>query len=206
MDRFFAIFGKIIFVITLLGSLTYVGYYFGKKSNRIEEIEIRKEEVSTSPTPIATNSQQLVTVVAGLSKSAGLSFDEYSIIVPEDWKSKKENQTQTDQKLILEKNGYEISIFQAATGGAVCLYNGDPDFEGPSSRFTFFKELITKDNKTLRRSGDLNGSAFTICQKWSDGSFGQPTSYGHMSIKLPGNYSEEMLTEIDSIIESLKKI
>ncbi len=207
MSKFFEIFGKVVLIILVLGSLTYVGYYFGKKNNNTTPIVL--DVVST---PVATTKPITLTAInGGVSKSAGLSFDQYSIMVPEDWTSKKESQTQLDEKLILEKDGYTISIFQAATGGAVCLYPGDADFEGPSSKFEKFVSLITKDDKNLRRSLNLPspntiGSAFTICQKAPDNSYQQPTSYGHISIKLPSAWDDEGLKVVDSIISSLKKI
>jgi hypothetical protein len=186
----------------ILGSLTYGGYYFGKKATSTVKPEKTTVntfvETSISPSP--------VTIVAGLPKSAGLSFDQYSIMAPNDWISKKEAQTAMDERLILEKDGYSISIFQAATGGALCLYPGDAEFEGPVSKFEIFTDLTTKDNKTLRRGGNKNDTTFTICQKSADGSYQQPTNYGHISVKLPANYTPEILTEIDSIISSLKKI
>jgi hypothetical protein len=135
-----------------------------------------------------------------------LSFDEYSISIPLTWSSKKESQSQIDEKLILTKGEYSISIFQAATGGALCLYPNDSDFEGPSSRFENFVSLSTQDNRLLRRSGSLNTNSFTVCQKSTDGSYQQPTSYGHISIKVPQNYDSLVIKEIDTILSSLKKI
>lgn len=196
-------------VILVLGGLTCAGFYFGRKSTSKTEISVTESisevAVTATPSPIA-NDQKLMTVSAGLPKSAGLSFDQYSVVIPEDWTNKKESQTALDEKLILEKNGYSISIFQAATGGALCLYPGDADFEGPSSKFEIFTSLETKDGKNLRRSGDKNGTTFTICQKSPDNSYQQPTTYGHISIKMPEVWTPEVLTEIDSIISSLKKI
>lgn len=208
MAKFFEIFGKITLVILILGSLTYAGYYFGKQTKTTDKLAKSDEEkiiqqVILTPTIKPTT---LITIVAGLPKSAGLSFDQYSIMTPTDWTSKKESQTAMDEKLVLTKDGYSISIFQAATGGALCLYPGDGDFEGPSSKFEVFTTLTTKDNRTLRRSGEKNGTAFTICQKTADGSYQQPTTYGHISIKMPNVWTQEVLTEIDSIISSLKKI
>lgn len=203
MEKFFNIFGKIMLIALILGSLTYGGYYFGKQTKEIqkpENISIEAEVVpQLSPTPYP-----LITIVAGLPKSAGLSFDQYSIMTPSDWTSKKESQTTLDEKLILSKGEYSISIFQAATGGALCLYNGDAEFEGPSSRFEKFVSLTTKDSRSLRRSGE--GDAFTVCQKSGDESYQQPTNYGHISIKTSANPTSEILTEIDSITSSLKKI
>lgn len=185
-------------IVMILGSLTYGGYYFEKKATVNTSVE-----TSIAPSPVTRNPSP-VTIVAGLSKSAGLSFDQFSIMIPSGWISKKESQSAQDEKLTLEKEGYTITIFQAATGGALCLYPGDAEFEGPSSKFTKFIELTTKDNRNLRRSGE--DTAFTICQKSADGSYQQPTNYGHISVKLPAVWTQEMLIEIDSIISSLKKV
>jgi hypothetical protein len=86
------------------------------------------------------------------------------------------------------------------------LYPGDAEFEGPSSKFEIFVTLTTKDNRTLRRSGDKDGTAFTVCQKSVDSSYQQPTNYGHISVNLATDFTPEILTEVDSIISSLKKI
>lgn len=211
MERFFAIFGKIMLVILVLGSLTYAGYYFGKQAKSLPKPEAIKIEDEITPSPTASSAPQ-ITIIGGVLKSAGLSFDQYSIVTPPDWTSKKENQTAMDEKLILEKDlpaqagGYSISIFQAATGGALCLYPGDAAFEGPSSKFEVFSPLTTKDGRLLRRSGDKNGVTFTVCQKSADGSYQQPTNYGHISIKLPTAWNADGLKEVDAIISSLKKI
>lgn len=195
--------------VIVLGGISYGAYYFGTQSRNIAKPEAvstettAEEEVLTTPQPSPAN---LITIVAGVAKSAGLSFDQYSIQTPSDWLSKKESQTAMDETLTLSKNGYEIKIFQAATGGALCLYPNDPEFEGPSSKFEVFTTLTTKDNRTLRRSGDKNSTAFTICQKSVDNSYQQPTNYGHISITMPVNFTTEVLTEIDLIISSLKKI
>ena len=212
MDRFFSVFGKVMLVVLVLSSMAYGGYYFGKQvklTEKPEAISIEDQEsvVDTTPPTSSTPSPlPLTTVVAGVPKSAGLSFDAYSIMFPNNWTSKKESQTALDEKLVLSKGDYMISIFQAATGGALCLYPNDAEFEGPSSKFEGYTTLTTKDNRTLRRSGDKNGTTFTICQKSVDNSYQQPTNYGHISVKLPANFAPEMLAEIDSIISSLKKI
>ncbi len=214
MDKFFSIFGKVTLIILVLSSMAYGGYYFGKQVKITEKPEALSTEdqesivdTSYAPTtaPIASPPPQ-TTVVAGVSKSAGLSFDQYSIMFPAGWSHKKESQTTLDEKLVLTKEGTTITIFQAATGGALCLYPGDADFEGPSSKFDVFVTLTTKDNRTMRRSGDKNGTTFTICQKAPDNSYQQPTNYGHISVKLGADFTPEILTEVDSIISSLKKI
>lgn len=219
MNNFFSIFGKITLVVLILAAFVYGGYYLGKNNsifNKPEavsteagnayEVDETVNEDTSSETPVTPEPKTRITIVAGLTKDKGLSFDQYSLMIPEDWNSKKEAQSQLDEKLVLTKGEYSINIFQAATGGALCLYPGDDEFEGPSSKFETFNSLTTKDNRQLRRSGDKNGLAFTVCQKSPDGSYQQPTSYGHISVKLPANYTNEVLTEIDSILSSLKKI
>lgn len=211
MERFFSIFGKVMLVLLVLSAMAYGGYYFGtqtkynSKPEAVTTEDIVEDEIAqpiiATPSPIA-----LVTLVAGLPKSAGLSFDQFSIMTPTDWVSKKESQSALDEKLILTKEGTTITIFQAATGGALCLYPGDAEFEGPSSKYTVFTNLTTKDGRMLRRSGDTNGTAFTICQKAPDNSYQQPTNYGHISVKLPTAWDQAGIDEIDSIISSLKKI
>jgi hypothetical protein len=207
MQKFFEIFGKIVIVIIILGSLTYAGYYLGTKSNDTKKpiATNDSDNATTEPKPVQTITP-FVEVSGGVSKSVGLSFDQYTISIPNEWTSKKESQTTLDEKLILEKDGYSISIFQAATGGALCLYKGDADFEGPSSKFDYFVELTSKDGRVLRRSGEKNGTTFTVCQKSPDGSFQQPTNYGHISVKLPSAWDDDGLLEVDKIISSLKKI
>lgn len=222
MEKFFSVFGKTMSILVILAVFVYGGYYFGTQAKQIKKPGAVNTEVKVVETtvPVATSSSNVLTTIsAGVSKSAGLSFDQYSVLIPEGWTSKKESQTALDEKLILEKSlpageagVYSISIFQAATGGALCLYPGDADFEGPSSKYAVFTNLTTKDGRNLRRSlpaqasGNQNGTTFTVCQKAADGSFQQPTNYGHISVKLPDVWTKEVLTEIDTIISSLKKI
>ncbi len=203
MEKFFSIFGKIALILLILGGVSYGSYYLGNRALLVKKPQSLQTEV-----PEATASPELkkmTTINGGLNKSAGLSFDSYTLEVPDGWISKKESQTAQDEKLILTKNDYSISIFQAATGGALCLYPGDPDFGGPSSRYQEFKEIKNKDGRILRRSGDVGQIAFTVCMKSADGSYQQPTIYGHISVKLPQNWTKEILDEIDTILSSLRK-
>lgn len=209
MDRFFSIFGKVALILIVLGAMAYGGYYFGtqtKSNNQSEAITTTLDEEKDVQEIVIPTEKPLVTLIGGVNKSAGLSFDQYSITVPDGWLSKKESQTALDEKLTLTKDGYTVSIFQAATGGALCLYPGDAPFEGPSSKYEVFINLTTNDSRKLRRSGDKNGTSFTICQKSPDGSFQQPTSYGHISVKLPEIWDQTVINEIDTMISSLKKI
>lgn len=162
-------------------------------------------EVMTSAAPSASPSGSFTRVQSG----GVLVFNKYTIDVPEGWTYTKEAAPTGDielDKLVITKGTYKISIYQAATGGAPCLYPGDPDSQGPSSRFTTFVELSTATNDVLRRgSTEGSTSGFTVCEK-QVGGFGQPTAFGHISVASPTNPVSTTLTEIDSILSSLRKI
>jgi hypothetical protein len=173
---------------------------------------------SYSKNPVSTESATLATVeavptptpVSTLTIKGGgiLEFNSYTVEVPSTWKYTKEGAPSGDielEKLILTKGDYKITIYQAATGGAICLYPGDPDTEGPSSKFTTFTELKTATNDKLRISGTGSGN-LTVCQMTGTNPWGEPTSFGHISIALPAVTTPEMITEINGIIASLKKI
>lgn len=214
MEKFFTILGKLVLIILLFGSVAYGSYYIGQNGRQFSNNSISPtpQNTPTSPTPpLSPTSKPLTTILGGVDKKAGLSFLEYALQTPDGWVETRESQTPSDEKLILTNGDYEISIFQAATGGAMCLYPGDPDFEGPGSRFTVFQDLKTKDGLSLRRSGtnilSKDGrTGFTVCQKSTDGSFGQPTTYGHISYSLPNEYTKTMLLEMDQVVSSLTKI
>lgn len=218
MDRFFSIFGKAALVLLIIGTVGFGSYYLGQKRNvattNIVPTQSQDELTinivpSLSETPVSSPSAALKTISGGVLPKAGLSFSQYSITVPSGWTELVESQTPNDEKLTLAKDGNQISIFQAATGGAMCLYPTDADFEGPSSRYTNFVNLTTKDGTSLRRSGTdtaFKGKfGFTVCQKNNEGGYGQPTIFGHISYSLPENYDQKMLLEMDSIVTSLQK-
>lgn len=157
-----------------------------------------------SPVPTAIPVQTTVVKAGGI-----LVFKAYSIGVPSDWQYTKEGTPSGDisvDKLTLIKDGYKITIYEAATGGAPCLYPGDIDVEGPSSRFTSFVAITTQTGDMLRRGTSDNGTGFTICEKQGTNGYGQPTSFGHISITTPASPTISMIAEIDSILSSLKKI
>lgn len=165
------------------------------------ESAVNTETLLPSPTPTGST-----TVKAG----GVLVFNAYSIDIPADWQYKKEGAPTGDielDKLTLTKGAYKISIYQAATWGAPCLYPGDPDTEGPASRFTSFVGITTSTGDKLRRgTAGVNPTGYTVCELQSGG-YGQPTNFGHIAITVPsGGGTAVMLTEIDSILSSLKKI
>lgn len=222
MDRFFVLFGKVVLVLGVLGIIAGGAFYLGRSMNtqpsNVQPIQTPQElSLSASPslsaptstlTPIVKSKK---TVQAGLSAKSGLNFTAYTIEVPEGWTVNDERDEKVpSDRLTITKGFYEVRIFQGATGGAMCLYPADPSFEGPQSVFDTFVNITSVDGVSLRRSGtDKVGPdgrrGFTVCQKASDGTFQQPTVFGHTSIMGPNAYDKLILEEIDAMIASLKK-
>lgn len=199
-------------VIVGLGVTAYFKGWFPSISFNKPQAVSTEATVIPSPatvvpiaTPLASPSADFTRVQSG----GILVFNKYSVDIPNDWTYTKEEAPAGDiniDRLIITKGVYKITIYQAATGGAPCLYPGDPDSQGPSSRFTSFVELSTATNDVLRRgTAEGSSSGFTVCEK-QVGGFGQPTAFGHISITSPTNSTSLMLKEIDSILSSLRKI
>ena len=226
VDKFFSFFGKIALVLLIIGGIAYGAYGLGKGSFRppgfggVSTTATPTRDPGLNPEPVPSTSSAFTptaapessTIPAGLNASSGLSFTKYQITVPSLWTNthKTTNEgTWTDTLTLTNaKIAGTVKIFQGATGGAVCLYPGDPDFEGPSSRYDKFVELKTADGVVLRRSWTQTqggtDQSYTICQKASDGSWGQPTVFGHMSVKILST-DPNPLPDIDAMIASLKK-
>jgi hypothetical protein len=223
MEKFFSFFGKAVLVLLVVGALAGGGYYLGKSGKlSIGSTSPAPEAASTTnpqaqttttitPTTSTTPSVKTKTVTAGVGAESGLSFTKYTLEAPETWTPAHtfSNEGTAVDSLTLTSGAYQIKIFQAATGGAMCLFAGDADFEGPSSRYETFVNITTKDGIALRRGGNIaaNGPtrSFTFCQKGTD-TYGQPTGYGHMSFTTPVTPDAAKLEEMDTIIMSLKKI
>lgn len=159
--------------------------------------------VQTAP-PSSTPSNVTTVKAGGI-----LVFSPYSIDIPNSWTYTKQAAPTGDiaiDKLVITKGAYSITIYEAATGGAPCLYPGDADVEGPSSRFTSSVDITTVSGDKLRR-GTAQGSTsgFTVCELQSGG-YGQPTTFGHISIASPVSPSTSVLTEVDAMLASLKKL
>ncbi len=221
MDRFFTLFGKITLVLVILGGISYAAYTLGKSSlpnsqfGAVSTTAMPQPttEIASETTPsgsITPQAKQTKVVKAGLDASSGLSFTKYQLMAPEDWtvSHTTTNEGTWVDTLTLTKGTSQLKLFQAATGGAMCLYPLDADFEGPSSRYDTYVDITTQDNIILRRgttnanSGTTKG--YTMCQKGTE-NFGQPTVFGHMSLTTALNPDNMVLSEVDAMLASLKK-
>ena len=216
MEKFFSLLGKIVLVFLLLGSIAYGAYSLGKSSQPGSNTGAASTTAMPTPTmdpglkpeSLPEGFKPAKTITAGLGTESGLSFTKYQITVPEGWipDHVTTNEGTWADTLTLTKGTTKLKIFQAATGGALCLYPSDPDFEGPSSRYDMYVTITTSDGIILRR-GNTKGSTggYTMCQKGSE-NYGQPTVFGHMNLTTTLGSEDALLTEADAMIASLKKL
>lgn len=222
MDKFFSFFGKAVLVLVLLGGISYAAYSLGSKSASPAPGP-GETSTTTMPTPTTDpglmpekvpTSTKTTIITAGLGKDSGLSFTKYQITAPDDWipNHATTNEGTWVDTLTLTKGAAQLKIFQAATGGAMCLYTGDANFEGPSSRYDSYAAITTADGIVLRRGSTnetstdyISKKGFTMCQKGTE-NYGQPTIFGHMSLTTSSNPDSLLLTEVDTMIASLKKL
>lgn len=196
----------VIFILTAL-----VAYFVGKQN--ILPIPTKNQAVAVilSPTanpilPSLTSAPQNTPIPLQVIKGGGiLSFPHYQLKASSNWIYSREAEGQDNEKIILKNGSYGLSISQGGFGGAVCLFPGDAETEGPSSRYIQYVEITTNSGDQLRRSTPENGQGFGICQHTQYG-WGAPTLYGHISLTVPNNPTPEMLKEIDAILTSITKI
>ncbi len=206
----FSVLGKIFIFLIIGSSLLLGGYYFGMKSSKTTQPMTPTPSTAASPSVMVPSptmtTNQTKTVKAGLS--GGNFFKPYTIDVPIGWTNTKETTVAAGiDKLILTKNGYSLTIYQAAMGGGGCIYPGDKPAE-MSQTFTAFADINGK-NGQFRRSWNEQGAAktlaYTVCLKGTDNSYGVLTPFGAISIATPNPAEPSILAEIDSMIASLTK-
>ena len=200
------------FLFALFGCILFVGgYYLGTQYSTQDKIVPPTPPTATptivpvSTTPEAKNTK---TVKAGLAIKDS-SFVPYAIDVPEGWTDVQETTVAAGiDKLTLTKTGYSLTIYQAAIGGGGCLYPGDAE-KTMATKFSNFKD-IQANSVQFRRSWDqpiaegTKTTSYTICQKTTDGSYGNITNFGVITAVAPNPENETILSEIDMMIASLK--
>ena len=191
----------IIVILAVVGGAFYMGRRQGAPLPSPTATPGSEEITSppdTAPSPVPKKT---------FSGGGILSFASYTGSAPTDWNVTKETQGPDIERLYLDKDGYQISIMQGATGGVLCLYPGDPEFEGPSANYDTFVEIVGAGGEIFRRGGadssQVDWTGFTVCEKRND-QFIAPTSFGHISYRAPKNYDPAIIAEMDAIIASLK--
>jgi hypothetical protein len=194
----------IVIIIILVAALSFT---LGKGSTT----KMSDSSPSVSPTVMVSPTQALTPAAENTKKVTGggiLSFPKWQLTASLDWQESRESSGSDSEKVTLSKDGYEISITQGGFGGAMCLYPGDADIEGPSTRYDNYKAITTQSGDALRRSwtGDeLTAKGFGICQNTQYG-WEAPTLYGHIAFTTPAAKTKAMLEEMDTILSSLTKL
>jgi len=141
------------------------------------------------------------------SKIDALAYPAFSLSHPQSWavKESSENGTLT---ISIYRNNYEIKIYQAPVGGAVCLFKDSPAFQGSSGdlRNKEYTEFTTKNNLILRRYFNQNEgekSTFFFCDKEAEGPyFTTPTDFGGVTYYVPAKYDINIIKEMDEIVKT----
>jgi hypothetical protein len=192
----------ITLVLVLVVAVATGAFYFGQKTKVGEltpEPTVTEAFPSDIPTPTSSSIQGKTITAGGV-----LVFSKYTLILPNDWQSDHQKEEGSD-KLILTKEDYTITIAQVASEGVRCIYGNEPEAEF-TQKYTYFVEITNPNGFIFRRSSSENPTTgWTVCQKGTDGSFMFPTNFGYTSITTPSNPTTETMSEIDSILASIKK-
>lgn len=141
-------------------------------------------------------------------KVEGLNFPSYAIAFPATW-SMQDKKSDNSLDLLIARNGYKISLNQAAVGSAVCLFKDSPSFQGSSGdlRTKDFTEIKTDAGYILRRyfkGNEGDNSVFLFCgKKESDQYFQAPLAVGGLTYVVPAKYDAGVIKEMDNIVKSL---
>ncbi|HEX8931733.1 MAG TPA: hypothetical protein VF810_01100 [Patescibacteria group bacterium] len=198
----------LIFGLILLSA----GYYLGAK-NFIQPTPTPTPTPTTvvsSPTQVIPSPtltfQKTKTVKAGLS--GGNFFTTYSVDIPDGWIDARETTIAAGiDKLTLTKNGYSITIYQAAMGGGGCLYPGDKPAD-MSQTFSKFATINGHGGQFRRSWNEPGGAAtisYTVCMQGADKSYGVLSPYGVINVVSPNPPDTSILAEIDGILASIVK-
>lgn len=141
------------------------------------------------------------------SKVDGIAFNSFTFTHPQSWAVTEKSE---NKNLIVSiyRNNYEISVTQAAIGGAVCLFKDSPDFTGSSGdlRTKEYTEFETTTKGIMRRYFNLNQgekSTFYFCQKEANSPyFATPTLFGGIVYYVPAKYDINIVKEMDEIVKT----
>ncbi len=213
--KFFEIFGKIAVVVVVLGVVAGGAYYLGQKNKGTpkeeKEFVVATSDSSLTPTVTMNTVTPTSQPVQTTKVSAGTTtHTTYTLAVPLDWKSDHTIAEKDMDKLIISKDGYSLTIYQAAMGGSVYSFP-DAKVEGPmaqeySGNYTDFvgatgEKYRRIDSSAQNKPGEKN---FTVLVFGTD-AYQTLTTFGAISYTTPIAPDEKILETMDSIISSLKK-
>lgn len=202
----------IIFLALVIGA---VGIYIGNNNGEVSGLEQRTiptpppstQTQAPSPSPTLYQTEVLNWESYVSAKMKDLSFSGYSLSYPFEW-SQKEEKNEITSTLTLTKDGNEIKIYQAPTGGNRCVFEGNLP-EGPTNDYRGKPYIDIKiGDITLRRVQPDQGPGkitYSFCSnsETSQNSFGIPTVIGNITYTLAKN-DPAILSEMDKILLTIK--
>jgi len=204
--------GAIIFLALVIGT---AAIYFGmqqktKTAQVIAPTTTPPTPTTTTETPITISPASKVQVLSYTStKLKDNSASAYTVSYPGDWEKDTKRDAISDT-LTLKKGEYSITIYQAPMGGSGCRFKGDAPSEMSQDYTTKEFVEVKAGEITFRRvpitAGNPPIPTYTFCESnpTTKGSFGSPTTFGAITYTVPATQDEVILSQMDSIIASLK--
>ena len=218
MDKMFAAFGKIIIVLVIVAILVGGGIYLGQKFGKFNSPNITNSpsnQNTTQTSPVETLSPSIPSPTPqsyqnsqNIQAGGFGSYGKYSISVPTTWNVEKTKNDFQDL-LTVSRGNYQLQINQISAGASPCVYPGESQTP-MSQEFTSYITLGTNADLNLYRRGKSkipypNGEdQYVVCQKLSGGIYDTNTSFGMIYYMAPKNPDESILSQMDSIFQSIK--
>ncbi len=212
MNHFFTALGKLTLFVLLIGVVGGGAYYLGTKNPSTEttkkEFIVASSDTLVSPTltTTTTSAQEKTTVVAGAKQ-----MTPYIVSVPTSWTTKNDLAQDDMDKLIISKDGYMITIYQAGMGGMIYSFPDTPQDDGPMvQKYTgSYTDFVGLNEEKYRRIDSTSQNkpgekSFTVLMKGTS-AFTNPTTFGAISYTTPLSPDSKVLGEMDQIIASLQK-
>ena len=176
-----------------------------------KEFVVATSDSSVTPTTTSVAVKPTSAPVQTTSVNAGSAgHTKYSVAVPQDWQTDHTLAEADMDKLIISKNGFGVTIYQANMGGSMYSF-ADAKVDGPMAQeytgtYTDFvgatgEKYRRIDSSVQNKPGEKN---YTVLVYGID-AYQTPTTFGAISYTTPIAPDEKMLETMDSIISSLKK-
>ena len=197
----------IIIVALIAGIVGSAGTYFilSSKTNPQPVVSKITPPTATSPTPDPIANWKTYTS----TKLSDNSLKPYTISYPESWTINIKRSNVSDQ-LILTKENYSITIYQAAYGGNGCIFEGQVP-EGPYSDLRDREYTQIQSGIGTLRRGEFSSQSgiesdmikLEFCGSRDVKNYQTPIIIGTINYKIPKDYSESTLVEMDNIVKTL---
>lgn len=193
----------IVVLLILLGG----AYFLGKNTSTKKGATVTTQ-VGLTPTPVDETASWKTFAT---QKLKGNSLDAYSMQYPDSWTLTSSLTSFSDSRT-LSKNDYSINVYQAAVGGAGCIFEGTVS-DGPMNDYRNLKYVEVKTELgTLRRLIDPGAqkndgkTIFSFCESNNNKDYGMPTQIGFISYTTPKNPDNAVLSQMDQMLKTIKII